>query len=321
MERGMNAGVRDRRSSRSRLCILAALLSISFVAAFPAPDKGSSQSKPDRWPSPVKDVVGDYDSELRLANGRADIATLVARLKDLGVTSYYWLLWHASTDWEDLKLFLPRAAEAGIAVTAYLVPPSESPPHAQWYSEPFRLDYKRWGEELARLSLAHPNLTSWVIDDFYANHELFTPAYVRDMQARAKKVNPNLVFMPLMYYGEITAQFVEDYRRVIDGVVAAYPRGREEISRARAVLNGRDSSGGGSFHIPFIVMSAGVEYEFRLRYGDPATPERIADWLRMCLKAWRDGLCDGVVTYCLDKSPESKSFPLAKKLFKEFGRS
>jgi len=77
------------------------------------------------------------------------------------------------------------------------------------------------------LSLEHTNLTSRVIDDFYANHKLFTPAYVREMQARAKKVNPGLVFMPLMYYREITAQFAEDYRRVIDGVVVAYPHDRE----------------------------------------------------------------------------------------------
>jgi len=300
---------------------LAALLIIPFLGACSAPNKDFTPSKPAGWPSPIKDVLGDYDSELRLADERADIGTMVARLKDLGVTSYYWLLWHASTDWEDLKLFLPKAAEAGIAVTAYLVPPSESPPHAKWYSEPFRLDYKRWGEEIARLSLAHPNLTSWVIDDFYANRELFTPAYVADMQARAKKVNPALAFMPLMYYSEITPTFAEDYRPVIDGVVAAYPKDREEISRARAVLEGRDAAGGaGRFHIPFIVMTAGVEYEFRLRYGDPATPERIAEWLRMCLSAWRDGLCDGVVTYCLDQGPESRTFPLAKELYKEFKR-
>jgi len=307
----MNARIPDRRISRSTLCVLALLLVIPIMAASAALGKVSSAQKQARWPSPVNDVLGDYDSELRLANGRADIGTMVARLKDLGVTSYYWLLWHASTDWEDLKLFLPKAAEAGIAVTAYLVPPSESPPHAKWYSEPFRLDYKRWAEEIARLSLEHTNLTSWVIDDFYANHELFTPAYVGEMQALAKKVNPRLVFMPLMYYSEITAQFAADYRPVIDGVVAAYPKDREEIGRARNVLS----------HIPFIVMTAGVEYEFRLRYGDPATPERIAEWLRMCLTAWRDGLCDGVVTYCIDKGPESQTLPLAKALYKEFGRS
>jgi hypothetical protein len=36
----------------------------------------------------------------------------------------------------------------------------------------------------------------------------------------------------------------------------------------------------------------------------------------MSLEALRDGKCDGVVTYCLDKSPGSKSFSLARDLFR-----
>jgi len=43
----------------------------------------------------------------------------------------------------------------------------------------------------------------------------------------------------------------------------------------------------------------------------------MADWLRMCLDARRDGKCDGVVTYCLDKRPQSTAFPPAAKLFNE----
>jgi hypothetical protein len=65
-------------------------------------------------------------------------------------------------------------------------------------------------------------------------------------------------------------------------------------------------------------MTAGDAQEFRQRHGDPASPERIADWLRMSLQAWRDGRCDRVVTYCLDKSPQSMTLPLAQKLFREF---
>ena len=163
---------------------------------------------------------------------------MVSRLKELGVTTYYWLLWHASTDWDDLKLFLPKAAEAGIDVWPYLVPPSESPPQfGNSYSEPFRLDYHRWAEEIAKLSLQHTNLTAWVIDDFYANHEFFTPAYLREMQARAKRINPRLAFLPLMYFDEIRPKFAEDYREVIDGVVVAYLQDREEIDWTWAILN------------------------------------------------------------------------------------
>jgi hypothetical protein len=414
--------------------------------------------------------LADYDSELRQADGRVAVDQLANRLKELGVTTYYWLIWHSTNDWDDLKVFLPRAAEAGIKVWVYLVPPSESPPqYGQGFSEPFRLDYHRWAEEIARLSLRHTNLTAWVIDDFYANHQLFTPAYLREMQARAKRLNPRLAFLPLMYFNEITRQFVDDYHDMIDGVVVAYPQDREEINYARAILNGetgtvpgqlscpgntptragdfvsaelsarvvstgrcrlrfreqddftgptsgyhfkqllvddavvweQDAAGGTNgwrnvevdvtpqvrgrtnvtvafrlldkkgvsnfgvrwrlsdlqaeglqpaanlsepqqwrvnqhgpfesgfgntlqkgerrFHIPFIVMTAADAGEFRQRHGDPGSPERIAEWLRMSLQAWRDGQCDGVVTYCLDKRPESGTFPLAQKLFREFG--
>jgi hypothetical protein len=418
-----------------------------------------------------REHLADYNSELRRADGRVDVEAMAARLKELGVTTYYWLIWHAATDWDDLKLFLPKAAQAGIEVWVYLVPPSESPPtYGSQYSEPFRLDYSRWAEEIARLSLKHPNLTAWVIDDFYANREFFTPAYLREFQRRSKAINPRLAFLPLMYFDEMRAKFVEDYREVIDGVVVAYLQDRDEIEWTWAILNdaavvppgelgypwgtpsragdfvmasqsakvlpadryvlhfrerddftgetagyhfkqllvdgvvvweedvargqatwckiaadvtpqvrgksnvtlgfrfldkkgvsnfgvrwhlsglraenlqlaadvaeprdwevarqgafqagfgGGAKMGGRRFHIPFVSMTAGAEDEFRLRHGDPATPERIAEWLRMSLQAWKDGKCDGVVTYCLDKRPQSRTFSLAKTLFREFRR-
>jgi len=415
--------------------------------------------------------LADYNSALRRADGRVDVDAMVTRLKELSVTTYYWLVWHAATDWDDLKLFLPKATEVGIEVWVYLVPPSESPPrYGSQYSEPFRLDYSRWAEEIARLSFSHPNLTAWVIDDFYANREFFTPAYLRECQRRSKAINPRLAFLPLMYFDEMRAKFVEDYHEVIDGVVVAYLQDRDEIEWTWAILNDaavvppgklgypwglpsqagdfvmalqsakvlpanryvlhfrerddftgetdgyhfkqllvdgvvvweEDVAGGQAtwrkitvdvtlqvrgkssvtlafrlldkkavsnfgvrwhldglraenlqlavdlaepqnweverqgafdagfsssakmgqrrFHIPFISMTAGSEGEFRLRHGDPATPERIAEWLRMSLQAYKDGKCDGVITYCLDKRPESRTFSPAQKLFREFRR-
>jgi hypothetical protein len=398
-----------------------------------------------------------------------DTDATVKRLKELGVTTYYWLVWHAVTDWDDLRLFLPKASQAGIEVWVYLVPPSESSPKdGHRYSEPFRLDYRRWAEEIARLSLQHPNLTAWVIDDFYDNHKFFTPAYLRELRAKSQGINPRLAFLPLMYFGEMQPKFVNDYRGVIDGVVVAYLQDREEIDRTWAILNDaalpatseitypwnvpsragdygmaeqpakvlpsnryelrflerddftgetagyhykqllldgtvvweEDVAGGSPtwhkvavdvtrhvrgkthvtlafrlldkkavsnfgvrwrvgelraenlqlvaelnepqkwkvsrqgafetgfdstgkigqrrFHIPFVSMTAGDEYEFRLRHGGPATPERIAQQLQLSLQAWRDGKCDGVVTYCLDKRPKSQTFPPVQKLFHQF---
>jgi hypothetical protein len=80
------------------------------------------------------------------------------------------------------------------------------------------------------------------------------------------------------------------------------------------------NQGAGRFHIPFIVMTAGQASEFRLRHGDPASPERIVEWLRLCLIARREGKCDAVVTYCLDKDPQSLTFPRVQALFKEFAQ-
>ncbi len=65
-------------------------------------------------------------------------------------------------------------------------------------------------------------------------------------------------------------------------------------------------------------MTAGAQYEFRMRHGEPASPERVADWVRTCLQAWRDGRCDGVVTYCLNLRPGNPFFTAVEKEFREF---
>ena len=221
-------------SSRERL--VARLWMLVLFCAITGPACAQNQA-PAR---PVHSTLhfADYDAEPRRADGHVDGDALLNRLKELHVTTYYWLVWHAATDWDDLKLFLPKAAQANLQVWVYLVPPTESPPqYGSQYAEPFRLDYGRWAEEIARLSLQHTNLTGWVIDDFYGNHAVFTPAVVRDLQHRAKSINPHLVFLPLMYFGEIRRAFVQDYREVIDGVVVAYPPDRDEIDRAWAILN------------------------------------------------------------------------------------
>ena len=452
---------RTPKQSLVTLCTLSLLCGFAELAV--------AQDKAPAGPGHPPFHFADYDSEPRRADGHVDGDILLTRLKELHVTTYYWLVWHARTDWDDLKLFLPKAAQANIQVWVYLVPPTESAPReGDLYPEPFRLDYGRWAEEIARLSLQHTNLTAWVIDDFYANHEFFTPATVRDFQKRAKSINPRLVFLPLMYFGEIRRAFVQDYRDVIDGVVVAYPQDRDEVDQAWAILNdaavtmsgelshpwstqsqsgdfvrasqsatavssGRqrlrfserddftagtsgyhfkqllvndtvvweaDVAGGTNawgevavdvtaaaqgktnltvafrlldkqgvsnfgvrwqvkdlqaeglrlaagldqpqqwqisqrgafeagfgdrikpparqFHVPFIVMTAGDASEFKLRHGDPASPERIAEWLKFCLQAWREGKCDGVVTYCLDKQPRSRIFDLARDLFGQY---
>lgn len=179
----------------------------------------------------VARILADYDSELRGGDGHVDTPLMIQQLKALGVNCYFWLIWHAETDWEDLQAFLPAAQEAGLDVWVYLCPPSEPPPSA-----PFGLDFVRWGEEIAKLSLQFNNLRAWCIDDFYANRTTLTPEYIAEMQRAAKAIAPKLAFYPLMYYPEIHYAFASAYAPVVDGVVVAYPTSREELARAGRVL-------------------------------------------------------------------------------------
>ena len=92
--------------------------------------------------------------------------------------------------WDDLKLVLPRAREKGIRIWASIVPPSESPPQAKMYAEPFKLDYERWGVEFAKLSVQETNLVAWSIDDYTHNlAKTYTPEYVRKMLAASRAIN------------------------------------------------------------------------------------------------------------------------------------
>lgn len=230
---------------------------------FAAPAMGQTQPSARReWPDVAHQRLAAYDAELRLANGRVDIDGTLARLRQLGATTYYWFIGAAATDWDDLQLFLPKAADAGIEVWAYILPPRESPPSqfGSTFSEPYRLDFPRWAQEIARLSLRHPNLTAWVIDDFYLDHPFFTPGYVRSLQSKAKAINPRLAFVPVMYPTEVVRKNVEPYRDMLDGVIVAYLLDRADIERARAVLNGTDGPAPGEIRFPDDTASHAGDY-------------------------------------------------------------
>ncbi len=185
------------------------------------------------WPP-----IGDYDAEPRRPDGHVDSERLVRQLQLLHANTYFWLIWHADTDWEDLHEFLPLARAAGINVWVYLVPHTEStPPYP--YSEPFKQDYVRWAQEIAKLSLEHDNLPGYVIDDFVANISpgRFTAEYIKQMVDAGKAINPKLKFYPLLYFPEIDNRLMAILGPLVDGAVAAYPLGRSQIERALTFLN------------------------------------------------------------------------------------
>jgi hypothetical protein len=163
-----------------------------------------------------------YCSAPRKADGRVDVDKLVHELVEAGANTYSFCIHAQATDWDDLKLILPRAREKQIRIWASIVPPSESPPRTKSYAEPFRLDYNRWAVEFANLSLRETNLVAWSIDDFTHNLSVFSPAYVTNMLAAQRKINPCLAFVPCCYFPAIKPQFVTNYCSMLDGILFPY---------------------------------------------------------------------------------------------------
>ena len=168
---------------------------------------------------------------------------MIEALKAMSANTYFYLIWHAPTDWDDLPDFAAAAEREGINVWVYLIPWSETPlVKKSWgYSEPYRTDYVRWAREIGKLSLQHKNIVGYVIDDFYTNStqpDRFTTAYVREMVNAGKDVNPKLKFYPLVYFQQPWAEFVQRFGTLVDGVVAAYPKSRVQVGNALAYLNG-----------------------------------------------------------------------------------
>lgn len=158
----------------------------------------------------------------RRADNRVDVERLIAELVELKANTYSFCIHNWATDWDDLKLILPAANAKGIRVWGSVVPPSESPPRLKNYAEPFRLDYVRWAEEFAKLSLEHTNLVAWSIDDFTHNLKTYTPEYVQQMRAAQQRVNPRLAFVPCCYFPTITPRFATNYVPLLDGILFPY---------------------------------------------------------------------------------------------------
>lgn len=167
-------------------------------------------------------VFGTYNATPRLDNGRADLNRLLQELQELNANTYNWLIWHSENDWEDLQLFLPMALKENIAVWVTVVPPSESKPIASRSSEPYGVDYLKWSEEIAGLSLRYPNLVAFSIDDFVHNLKTYNLEYLDEMRKIMKSINPSLKFIPCSYYRQITKDFAEQYEELLDGLLFPY---------------------------------------------------------------------------------------------------
>jgi hypothetical protein len=97
--------------------------------------------------------------------------------------------------YRDFQRLLPAAQRGGISVWAVLIP------HHEGASLPYRYDFVRWMQELAKLSLKYPVLRGVNIDDtdVAGEQKLFTHGYLCRIRAAGRAINPRLLFMPTIY--------------------------------------------------------------------------------------------------------------------------
>lgn len=252
-------------------------------------------------------IYGDYGAEIREKAARKDglfhinTPRLIEKLKELKVNTYYFLIWHEASDWDDLrKEFLPAAKKAGINVWVYLVPPTES---KSFRSEPYGTDYIAWFQAIGRLSRTQSNLKGIVIDDFNDNTSFFSPYYLKKMKLTAKKENPNLKFYPQVYYPTITPSFVERYNHLIDGIIMTFrDDGYRNTQRIDSLLHQIDESAAllRNHKLPLVLMV----YASKLSATPTApTPAYIEGAIKAALHRLQTKQIAGMITYVLYKEP------------------
>ena len=112
----------------------------------------------------------------------------------------------------DFQRLLPAAQSAGISIWAVLIP------HHEGASLPYRYDFVRWVQVLARLSLKYPVLRGINIDDtdVGGNGKLFTHEYFSRIYRAKQKINPRVLFVPTIY--DLDPEEVTRLTGCVDGV-------------------------------------------------------------------------------------------------------
>lgn len=250
-------------------------------------------------------IYGDYAAEIREKVKRedgllhVDTPRLIEKLKELKVNTYYFLIWHKPSDWDDLrKEFLPAAKKAGINVWVYLVPPSESKSSR---SEPYGTDYIAWFQAVGKLSLKYGNLKGIAVDDFNDNTQFFSPYYLKKVRMAGKRENPQLKFYAQTYYPTITPSFIKKYKQLVDGIIMAFRddhyRNTQRVGRILPQVD-EISAFLRNHHIPLVVMI----YASKLS-NTPTSPTLayVEGAVKALLHRLKTRQIMGIVTYVLYK--------------------
>lgn len=230
-----------------------------------------------------------------------DTPAMIAKLNELGANTYVYGIWDSPTDWDDLREeFAPAAAEAGIDVWVYLVPPTETSRDGGRASRPYLMDYLAWAGACAELSVEQPNVKAWGIDDFEFNQDLFTSKYVGRMREIAGAINPELAFYLCTYFRAATnEEFLGKYGPHLDFVLYPFLDGHNVNTLvADSVQPDLDEIRAAVAPWDLDVVLLAYTGRFLDAWSEP-TPEYSAAVVRDGLEYARKGLIAGVTAYGL----------------------
>jgi hypothetical protein len=191
---------------RYRIGAGAALILFFHAAGYTADAAGANRqamgSVPCSWSVPIQrpDHTLDVPATIRL-------------LRANGFTCYVQPIEEGPPmSFDDFNRLLPAAQAAGIAIWPVLIPQHEG------VSLPYRHDFVRWMEGLARLSLKYPVLRGVNIDDtdVGGNEKIFTRDYLTRIYQAKQKINPALLFIPTIY--DLDSEEADLLAGVVDGV-------------------------------------------------------------------------------------------------------
>ena len=263
-------------------------------------------------PTPPSLIHGSSGSAI-FEDGHVAVARTLDRLQGAHITTYLYEIYRsrARAEWDDLPAFLDAAAARGISVLVYLFPPSES--DAAYL--PFGFDYPRWAAELATLSLNHPALKGFTIDDFGENPGAFPPDYARRMVRAARRHNPRFQFWPVFYYREIVgpnAAISKFDPGIIDGVIFPF---RDEpvfdtsvsMTVAGQILHVRQALKPNQ-HLAVMVYA--VYYSHQTNKGNPS-PDYVGAVTQDALAIGEAGFDDGTIVFNLNLTGQDDPYSRA----------
>jgi hypothetical protein len=254
---------------------------------------------------PAAKVMGVYDNEPRLGDGHVDVPALISAIKDSNANTYNYLIGHETTDWEDLPGFLDAAEREGIDVWVTVLPPSESPPFGSMSSEPYGLDFVSWARAIANLSASHKSLKAWSVDNLDHNCGFFAPQYLEEAVSAGKEVNPDLAFVPVVYYPALNMPQCSHIFEQSDGLQFYYRHesGIPDVSSTDTLASEIEAFKA-RFRKPLVL---GVYASCLAQNACPT-----ADYVGRVMRA-SQGRVDGWMVYTLQ--PEKESFGPARDFF------